>query len=251
LKTLNRVRELASGNAHTELNVDVLKARVHLCSGSPERSVALLEDRDGAATSPGMHGDFLATLGTSLICVDRIDEGLATLDVAEEVTTHLEARTLGAFGRAIAAHQLSRGGESQTEVLGQACAVADETGNLDAFVTSYRAFPALLGTLAEISDPTSRFVAVARELDPALADSFKLTAPTKRQQPGGLLTRRELDVLELVSQGLSNRQISRTLWIAESTVKVHMRHVFEKLGAKSRTEAAAMAKDVLSGGGDA
>jgi LuxR family transcriptional regulator, maltose regulon positive regulatory protein len=246
LKTLNRVRELAAGNVHTELNVDVLKARVHLCNGAPERSVALLERRDGTATSPGMHGDFLATLGTSLICARRIQEGLATLGQAEEITTHLEARTLSAFGRAIANHLSNQDGESHADVLSHACSVASETGNLDAFVTSYRAFPALLGTLAEIGDPAIRFVAIARELDRTLAYSFGLSTPTRQRQPGGLLTRREREVLELVSQGLSNRQIARTLWIAESTVKVHIRHVFEKLGARSRTEAAALAKDLPS-----
>jgi DNA-binding NarL/FixJ family response regulator len=192
-----------------------------------------------------MHGDFLATLGTSLICADRIDEGLARLDLAEQVTTHLEARTLGAFGRAIAKPRSSRNDESGAELLRQACAVANETGNLDAFVTSYRAFPALLGTLAEMGEAGTPFIAIARELDATLANSFKLTAPTRRRQPGDLLTRREREVFELVSQGLTNRQIARTLWIAESTVKVHVRHIFEKLGAKSRTEAAAMAEDVL------
>ena len=147
------MRELAAGNAHTELNVDVLKARIHLCSGAAERSVALLEGRDGAATSPGMHGDFLATLGTSLICANRIDEGLAWLDLAEDVTTHLEARTLSAFGRAIAKHLSSNEADVHVAALGEACAVASETGNFDAFVTSYRAFPALLRTLASSGMP--------------------------------------------------------------------------------------------------
>lgn len=245
IKTFNRVRDLAAGNTHMELNVDVLKARVHLCNGAPERSVAILEGRDASATSPGMHGDFLATLGTSLICAGRIDDGLASLDRAEKVTTHLEARTLSAFGRAIATHLSSRGTGSRAEVLSQACAVADRTGNFDAFVTSYRAFPALLETLGTIGDSLSRFVAIARELDRTLAESFGLTRPTRHRQAGELLTRREREVLELVSQGRSNRQIARALWIAESTVKVHIRHVFEKLGARSRTEAAAMAEDVL------
>src|SRR5262249_20594961 len=250
LRTLSRVRELAAGNVHMELNVDVLKARVHLCNGAPERSVALLEGRDGAETSPGMHGDFLATLGTSLICAKRIDEGLASLDLAEKVTTHLEARTLSAFGRAIAIHYSSRNEAFHATALTQACTVAIETGNFDAFVTSYRAYPGLLRTLARIGDPVGRFIAIARELDRTLADSVGLSTPARRRRPGELLTRREREVLELVSQGLSNRQIARTLWIAESTVKVHIRHVFEKLGARSRTEAAAMAKDVLLGGGN-
>ena len=53
LKILGRVRRVAAGNAHTELNVDVLAARVHLCNGAPERSVEMLRGRDADATSPG------------------------------------------------------------------------------------------------------------------------------------------------------------------------------------------------------
>ena len=55
----------------------------------------------------------------------------------------------------------------------------------------------------------------------------------------------ERDVLELVRQGLSNRQIASALWISESTVKVHVHHILEKLGVRSRTQAAAVAARTL------
>jgi len=244
LEMLRRVRQLASGNAHFELNVDVLRARVHLCTGAPERAVELLEGRDSAATNPGMRGDYLATLGVALICAGRVDEGCLCLDDAEQITTHIEARTLAAFGRVIASYS-GRGRAVDVSGLRAACVVAAETGNLDAFVTAYRSCPEILQTLASI-DGAGLFVTIARENDPALADTCGLSSCVAEQPRGGTpLTRREQEVLRLVSQGLSNRQIARTLWIAESTVKVHIRHVFEKLGVKSRTEAAAMAADFV------
>jgi ATP/maltotriose-dependent transcriptional regulator MalT len=245
LKTLNRVRRLAAGNAHTELNVDVLKARVHLCNGAPERSIALLEGRDGAATSPGMLGDFLATLGTALVCAGRFEEGLQSLETAEQVTTHLEARTLSAFGRVIARHLSSTNQTIDITALRRACAVAVETGNFDAFVTSYRACPALIGGLPEVDDHSGKFSGIVRAIDPGLADSFGIQARRPARATGELLTRREREVLELVSQGLSNKQIAHNLWIAESTVKLHVHHVLEKLGVKSRTEAAAVSAELL------
>jgi ATP/maltotriose-dependent transcriptional regulator MalT len=244
LRTLSRVRRLAAGNAHTELNVDVVKARIRLCSGAPERGVDLLQGRDSAATSPGMHGDFLATLGLCLICDGRQEEGLRLLDEAEEVTTHLEARTLSAFGRAVASHLAAPGKDAAAKDLRNACSVASETGNYDAFVTSYRACPGILRVLPDVDDAES-LSDVVREHDPALADSCGLGARRAESPSGEDLTRREREVLQLLSQGLSNRQIARTLWIAESTVKVHVRHILEKLDVQSRTEAAVMAADIL------
>jgi DNA-binding CsgD family transcriptional regulator len=58
-----------------------------------------------------------------------------------------------------------------------------------------------------------------------------------------VLTGREEEVLDLLRQGMSNREIAQILWIAPSTAKVHVRHIFEKLGVRSRTEAALFRAD--------
>ena len=52
------------------------------------------------------------------------------------------------------------------------------------------------------------------------------------------LSRREKEVLALIARGLSNAQDREALFISPVTVKVHVRHIFEKLGVKSRAEAA-------------
>ena len=50
------------------------------------------------------------------------------------------------------------------------------------------------------------------------------------------LTNRELEIKELVILGCSNKEIARTLYISENTVKTHIKHIFEKYGVKSRFE---------------
>ncbi|WP_433585268.1 response regulator [Microbacterium hydrocarbonoxydans] len=57
------------------------------------------------------------------------------------------------------------------------------------------------------------------------------------------LTERELDVLRLLDTGSSNREIAKTLFVTEATVKTHLVHIFEKLGADSRARAIAIARD--------
>jgi DNA-binding NarL/FixJ family response regulator len=51
------------------------------------------------------------------------------------------------------------------------------------------------------------------------------------------LTRREIEILEVVAQGHSNGQLARMLWVTEQTVKFHLSNVYRKLGVTNRTEA--------------
>ncbi|HEV3398051.1 MAG TPA: response regulator transcription factor [Actinomycetes bacterium] len=59
----------------------------------------------------------------------------------------------------------------------------------------------------------------------------------RAQVPGPRLTDRELEVLKLVAQGMSNREIAEHLYISENTVKNHVRNILEKLHLHSRMEA--------------
>ena len=64
-----------------------------------------------------------------------------------------------------------------------------------------------------------------------------------------LLTARERQVLELIAEGLSNREISQRLFISTKTTSVHVSSILRKLGASSRTQAAMMAERVPAGDG--
>jgi LuxR family maltose regulon positive regulatory protein len=63
------------------------------------------------------------------------------------------------------------------------------------------------------------------------------------------LSERELEVLRLISKGLTNQEIAAILVVATSTVKSHINHLYGKLGTNRRTQALAIARDLglLSG----
>ncbi|MDO9456126.1 response regulator transcription factor [Nocardioides sp.] len=71
-----------------------------------------------------------------------------------------------------------------------------------------------------------------------LIDEFKqMSRPERESGPALRLTERELDVLRLVAQGHSNKEIAARLFISENTVKNHVRNMLEKLQLHSRMEA--------------
>jgi two-component system nitrate/nitrite response regulator NarL len=87
---------------------------------------------------------------------------------------------------------------------------------------------------------------VAPEMVGSLARLVRSDAGTKRQPPRlaapfAELTPRELEILECVADGSSNKLIARALDITEGTVKLHVKSILRKLGMRSRVEAAVMA----------
>ncbi|MER6521555.1 response regulator [Streptomyces sp. NPDC060334] len=75
----------------------------------------------------------------------------------------------------------------------------------------------------------------------ALAPAVALRLMDRMRMPAEALTKRELEVLQLVADGLSNQQISKRLFLSQATVKSHLVHVYAKLGVDSRTAAVAAA----------
>lgn len=77
----------------------------------------------------------------------------------------------------------------------------------------------------------------------ALAPSIADRLIDRVRTPATALSNREIEVLELVSAGMSNKQISQELFLSQATVKSHLVHIFGKLEATSRTSAVAIAKE--------
>jgi ATP/maltotriose-dependent transcriptional regulator MalT len=229
-------------DVHGQLNASVLLARTHLAQGAPQRALEVTTVEFDRPPGPTMQGDFLASRALAYACTGDKARALRLVAASEKYTDHIDARVVRVFARAIVT--LTSDSVDSTvvrEAVEAALREAHITENYDAFVLAYRAHPALLSILNQLDSPSA---AACRhripERDRRLAERAGLKPRSPIQRSGDALTPREREVLGLLSSGLSNREIARTLWIAESTAKVHVRNVLRKLGARSRTEAAAL-----------
>jgi len=91
--------------------------------------------------------------------------------------------------------------------------------------------------LTRYREHTARFESVAARRD-SVAEVIPFQPPLQEleQEP----TAREIEVLQLVSDGLVNREIGARLFLSEETVKSHVRHLLAKLQARSRAHAVAV-----------
>jgi len=99
-------------------------------------------------------------------------------------------------------------------------------------------------SIEEVADAVRAVVQGQTLISPSMASKLIVEfsnlakrATDRQQVPVPRLTDRELDVLRLVAQGLTNREIAEQLYIAENTVKNHVRNILEKLHLHSRMEA--------------
>jgi two-component system, NarL family, response regulator LiaR len=121
---------------------------------------------------------------------------------------------------------------------------------LTSFAADDKVFPAVkagaLGYLLKDSSPEELVEAIHRvhrgepSLEPDIARKVlqELSHPGKEKPASDPLTERELEVLRLISQGLSNKEIASKLFIAEYTVRTHVSNILSKLHLASRTQAA-------------
>jgi DNA-binding CsgD family transcriptional regulator len=104
---------------------------------------------------------------------------------------------------------------------------------------------AVLGIWLGLKLTAKRQTIVVREVPVAAEGPFIAGPfiPDERKREDLHITRRELEILELIAQGLSNREIAEKLFVSESTVKTHSSRIFDKLGARRRTQAVQLGKE--------
>lgn len=111
---------------------------------------------------------------------------------------------------------------------------------LEAGATGYLPKTASLNELLDAIRATSRGESV---LPPSVASIVvRHLSGAREPSPETKLTPREMDVLHLLTQGLSNHQIAQALHLSPRTVEAHLTHIYDKLNVASRTEAALLAQ---------
>ncbi|HLX85643.1 MAG TPA: response regulator transcription factor [Terriglobales bacterium] len=86
-------------------------------------------------------------------------------------------------------------------------------------------------------------IVVKEVLVPAEGPTAFDESKAERKREDLSITPRELEILELIAKGMSNREIAEKLFVSENTVKTHSSRVFDKLGAKRRTQAVQLGKE--------
>jgi predicted ATPase/DNA-binding CsgD family transcriptional regulator len=173
----------------------------------------------------------------------------ATNLLLEAIALRLADRTLLAFLiEALAWCQSSEGEhERAARLLGGAAAVWRLSGARVGEMSPYQGFDEQCATaaresLGESSYETAFAAGAGLSQDEVITYALaeKPARPTKRSRPAepGGLTRRELEIAELVAQGMSNKDIAATLVIGRRTVETHVENILVKLGFTSRTQVA-------------
>jgi LuxR family maltose regulon positive regulatory protein len=142
------------------------------------------------------------------------------------------------------AHHAHGEKEKAMQLLGEALTLAEPGGFIRLFIDEGEPMSQLLSEASAqgvMSDYISKLLAVFEAEKLKNADPSHLPSAQFLIEP---LSQRELEVLQLIAQGLSNNEIGKRLFLALDTVKGHNRKIFDKLQVQRRTEAVARAREL-------
>ena len=214
-----------------EQNVYAFRVRLYAQQGEFAHACAI-EPPDVTDSLPGMRGEVLASRGLALACLGRLAEAESLVVDVENMTSAIEATVLTAAIRAIVA--LKARHQHLPLIAEELVDTAFRSGGIDLLVTCYRASPDMLRLLVDLQSTRDRLLYVVnRAGDAALLEAVG-QSPRDALDPVSTLSPREREIYEFLCLGSTNRTIAQKLFISEATVKLHVHHVFDKLGVRSR-----------------
>jgi LuxR family maltose regulon positive regulatory protein len=215
-----------------EAHCRMYRARLLMSSGDLPRAEEQLTLPPSSRLAAGHRADYAALRALIVASAGRTAEALDWIDEARRTSRFRETVSMAAVAEAVAT--LDRSPRRSIELYD----VAMRSEALDPLVLGLRVSLEFASRVCEYKPDRDRLVSLlVSSNDAALARRVGVAIPRAvlRTQP---LSPRELEVHELIAQGRTNREIATALYISESTTKLHVRHIFEKLGVHSRVEAA-------------
>lgn len=238
LSTLERNMQHEPGS-YFQSNLPLQRARLYGSLGDVERALDVLSlgPPDGAIQV--VKGEFVGWQAVFSAIAGLRDEALTLAEEACLAPCDLEARSLSCVAQAIVTASASTEERKARSLIAEAI----RTEAWDPILIALRASENFARFFAADPKAASWLRRLfAQSTDWSLAASVGLRIP-RPARPKEKLSPREQEVFELIAQGLTNEQIAKSLFISLSTTKVHVKHIFEKLGVRSRIEAARLRED--------
>jgi ATP/maltotriose-dependent transcriptional regulator MalT len=237
LALLDEVARIATRNGDTYLQRGerTYRCKLYLLMGDTADAAHITDVEWPHVGSRGQFAEFLATRAVALAAGGATDSAIAELERAEALSDENEASALCTSVRALF------GLEQQNELTTMLPRLRETVsrGVVDPLVFVFRLDRRLPRQVAQVPELRSVLQEALNAVDaqPHSPVDIRLAEYDQALTNAGL-TRRERDVLGLLSAGRTNKEIAQSLFLSESTVKVHVRHVLRKIGARTRTQAA-------------
>jgi ATP/maltotriose-dependent transcriptional regulator MalT len=218
--------------------IQVERARLFASVGDLDRALAVLSLGPPPRMQRTDKSAFLGWLALLTAVAGDVDRAKTQTADARDAGRGLEAESLTLLAEAVIALRDGKHDETAARL-----GTVIEAGVNDPIVIASRAEPLIGAFIA--AQPQWRFWfqgLLAASRDASLADSLGLRVPREAKTKTAL-SPRETEVHELLAQGLTNEEIAKLLHISLSTTKVHVKHIYEKLGVRSRLEAARALRD--------
>lgn len=131
--------------------------------------------------------------------------------------------------------------------LSRAFALAEPEGYVRTFVDAGPPMAQLLYQAVERSiapDYCGRLLAAFPQTESTISAQISISTPNYRPPMVEPLSEREIEVLQLIAAGHSNKEIAQMLYLSQGTIKVHAHNIYSKLGVNGRTQAVAKAREL-------
>ena len=233
----------AGGDVHVLVHCEILRVRTSISLGALDDAVT---EHTIWPRKPGSVelGELTACRALAHACAGQYTRADELVAMSRQYVGIAQTRLLQVTAGLIVAAGRSEPTESIQDALGRA---VHETWSLDYLVTACRGAPFLIPMLCTNPQVEPLLAGALRRSRDAQGLPRESRADNRFPSAGPAFSPREEEVFALLCRGSTNKQMAQTLFISDVTVKVHLRHIYRKLGVTNRLEAVARGLSDLIG----